>query len=612
MKLQVCSALFFVMTIVTIVEVSFALALVQSSTLIVTMDRINFGYSMKNIPIAKEKEIQLELIHRSEIFIRRARWRTYHYLNPNVSSQDKETFNFNTTKAAPIMPELKELEDRMYDLIKNIEFRNTNNNLQRELKRDLNRVKTENKVVVSADKTSNHYSMEASKYNDLLDKSITKDYKKADNDFVKSIITGDKEITDNLEISDRVYSTQMRSAFVTVKDHKPNYQNNTQCRLLNPAKSDIGKISKLKLARIVENVRESSGLNQWKNSDSVITWFKNIGNKQKTSFIQFDICDYYSSISPGLLEKAIKFAETFTPVSDEEKKTFYQARKTFLVSRGQVWAKKKGNCFDVAMGSNDSAEVSDLCGLYLLSLLAPLKLNPGLYRDDGLIASTLTPRQNENIKKKICKIFNDEGLKITIEANVKVVDFLDITLDINRDIFKPYMKPNNIPLYIHKEGSHPPSILKNVPHSVNDRLSRISANEQLFDEAAPPYQKALEDSGYAYKLKYSPPEIRGRKNRPRKIIYFNPPFSLNVKTNVGGRFLQIIRQCFPKGHPLHKIFNMNTVKVSYSCMPNMTRVIAGHNARLLDQSTFTIARSNCMCQEDRDVCPVGVIVWTRM
>ena len=87
------------------------------------------------------------------------------------------------------------------------------------------------------------------------------------------------------------------------------------------------------------------------------------------------------------------------------------------------------------MGSFDSAEISDICGLYILSLLPCGKVSPGIYRDDGLIASTLTPRQNELLKKKICKIFSDIGLRITIEANLKTVDFLDITLDLTLEVF---------------------------------------------------------------------------------------------------------------------------------------------------------------------------------
>ena len=71
----------------------------------------------------------------------------------------------------------------------------------------------------------------------------------------------------------------------------------------------------------------------------------------------------------------------------------------FLINEDKPWCKKENESCDVAMGSNDSAEISDLCGLYLLSLLSHLRIIPGLYRDDALIASLLTARQNENIKK---------------------------------------------------------------------------------------------------------------------------------------------------------------------------------------------------------------------
>ena len=183
------------------------------------------------------------------------------------------------------------------------------------------------------------------------------------------------------------------------------------------------------------------------------------------------------------------------------------------------------------MGSNDSAEKSDLCGLYLLSLLSPLKVNPGLYRDDGLIASTLTPRQNENLKKKICKIFSDEGLRITIEANVKIVNFLDLTLVISKNIYKPYRKPNDTPLYIHKGSNHPPSILKNIPHAVNDILSRISANEQLFNEAALIYQKALDESGFS-------PSVKWAQEQAKKNYLFQPSILYQCEDQHWGQISQ--------------------------------------------------------------------------
>ena len=73
--------------------------------------------------------------------------------------------------------------------------------------------------------------------------------------------------------------------------------------------------------------------------------------------------------------------------------------------------------FDVTMGSYDGAETCELVGSFLLSQLQDLNINLGLYRDDGLAITNATPRVTENIKKEICRIFNNNGLRITIESN---------------------------------------------------------------------------------------------------------------------------------------------------------------------------------------------------
>ena len=79
------------------------------------------------------------------------------------------------------------------------------------------------------------------------------------------------------------------------------------------------------------------------------------------------------------------------------------------------------------MGSSDGADTCELVGLFLLSQLTNVDVNVGLYRDDGLATCTKTPQEVEAIKKEMCKIFKYNNLHITIEANKKVVDFLNIT-----------------------------------------------------------------------------------------------------------------------------------------------------------------------------------------
>ena len=105
----------------------------------------------------------------------------------------------------------------------------------------------------------------------------------------------------------------------------------------------------------------------------------------------------------------------------------------------------------------------------------------------------------------MCKIFNLQGLKIAIEANIKSVNFLDINLDLNSGVYKPFMKPNDTPLYVHKLSNHPKNILTNIPLSVNKRLSCISSNETVFKEAISPYQEALNKTGYQHQLIFDPP-----------------------------------------------------------------------------------------------------------
>ena len=129
-----------------------------------------------------------------------------------------------------------------------------------------------------------------------------------------------------------------------------------------------------------------SSVNQWRDTDTVITWFKNIKNKGKCVFMQYGIEEYYPSIS-DLLRKAIDYARTFVDVSDEEEETIMHCRKSMLFNNTEIWVKKDDKKdFDVTMGSFDGTEICELVGLYFLHVLGAKygKNNHGIYRDDGL------------------------------------------------------------------------------------------------------------------------------------------------------------------------------------------------------------------------------------
>ena len=78
------------------------------------------------------------------------------------------------------------------------------------------------------------------------------------------------------------------------------------------------------------------------------------------------------------------------------------------------------------------------------------------------------------------------------------------------------MKPNQTPLYVHNLSNHPRKILENIPLSVNNRLSRISSNREVFNEAAPEFQEALDKSGYAHELNYTVPQDSPQPKNSKK------------------------------------------------------------------------------------------------
>ena len=129
-------------------------------------------------------------------------------------------------------------------------------------------------------------------------------------------------------------------------------------------------------------------------------------------------------------------------------------------------------------------------------------------------------------------------------------------------------------------------------------IYKKSSDKETFDA----YQ-TLWKSGSTHKPAYNEGRTTSstRRTRTRKIIWFNPPFDLKVKTKVGKDFIRIIQECFPKGHALHQIFTSNTVKLSYSCMPTMDSVINSHNHNKVVGPEVRTEGCNC---RDKKKCPL--------
>ena len=113
-----------------------------------------------------------------------------------------------------------------------------------------------------------------------------------------------------------------------------------------------------------------------------------------------------------------------------------------------------------------------------------------------------------------------------------------------------------------------------------------------------------EANGYSYKLHYKKPNLVTKdKSRKRNISWYNPPYDRNVKSKIGKEFLKILDKCFPASNKLHKIFNQNTVKISYSCMPSVKTIIEGNNKKILRNSEDPMTVKKCSSPKNA-TCPL--------
>ena len=162
---------------------------------------------------------------------------------------------------------------------------------------------------------------------------------------------------------------------------------------------------------------------------------------------------------------------------------------------------------------------------------------------------------------------------IVSETNIKVVNFLDLTLNLSTGKYKPNNKPDIKPIYINVNSNHPPHIIKNLPENISRRINKVSSDKTVLKNSRKLFKNTLSNSGFYYIITFqllAKNKDRSRnKNRGRKIVSFNPSYSCNVATNIGKKLLLLLDKHFPKAHKLSKVFNRNNVKVNCSSMSSM-------------------------------------------
>ena len=193
--------------------------------------------------------------------------------------------------------------------------------------------------------------------------------------------------------------------FITSKDRKDSFSNKPSCHLINATKNEMVEISKRMKEQINQEIRKKANVNQWKNTSNVINWFNNIENKKDFSFIQFDIKEFYPSITEEILEEAISFGKSLIDIDDHKIRTIKHCRKPLLFYNNVAWKNETTtSCFDLTIGSYDVAEVCKLVGIIVLSKLENVigKKNTGICRDDGLvILRNMNARETDKIRKVI-------------------------------------------------------------------------------------------------------------------------------------------------------------------------------------------------------------------
>ena len=204
------------------------------------MRQFRLEYSLKNIPIPSRDNYLRNLIEKVEGILKRMRSKAHFFLKGEKNQENTNHSSLSSSKTPLTILELKPFEEDVLKHLENI-FRDTKNHFQETLANNLQKINSSDKIFVFANKTRNIYEASLDTYNKLLHDNITKTYKHGSEDNISEINNELKHIADKLSIGNRIECMKKREAFISLKDHKENFENNPKCRLINPAKSNSGK-----------------------------------------------------------------------------------------------------------------------------------------------------------------------------------------------------------------------------------------------------------------------------------------------------------------------------------------------------------------------------------
>ena len=198
------------------------------------MEKINFNYSLKNIPTPTKTSYQLMLMEKIESVMKGMRWKAHFHRKKDTNNIAYTNYGFKTRNYPSQCKELQNFEKDLLDTIKLIKFRIVEDSFQRKLNEDILNIKSSPDVDAFADKTTNIYKLPPQDYRKLLHENITKSYKKSPTRLGKSLNLEAKQIAAGVKLDDRIEYMAKAPAYITLKDHKENFRSAHLCRLINP------------------------------------------------------------------------------------------------------------------------------------------------------------------------------------------------------------------------------------------------------------------------------------------------------------------------------------------------------------------------------------------
>ena len=168
------------------------------------------------------------------------RWKVHFFLNNNEKNKEepkRETFGFKSKHHPCHLREFDDFEKDLFNVAASVKFRKLNYSFQEKTKSNISDIKSSPNVFLFADKTSNIYTATPREYNKLLKYNTTKSYKKSTDRLEKAVNMEGKNIAKKMQLKDRIECLAKTPGFITLKDHKDNFQSSLHSRLIYLSKN---------------------------------------------------------------------------------------------------------------------------------------------------------------------------------------------------------------------------------------------------------------------------------------------------------------------------------------------------------------------------------------